>query len=374
MHDAGTLAVIAHPAARHAPHDRVAALDLLRAAACLMVVAFHYLAQGQTAGWLRDAPPAGWSAVARHGHLGVPLFFMISGFVVFMSAEGTSLRAFAASRLARLGPALWVAAPLTALAGLAAHDAAQQRAFQVTPGQLLGNLTLLPAWFDVPFVDGVYWTLAVELQFYLLVALALAARRLERIEPWLWSWLLLALLNAARPIWPLQFWLAARWAPFFVAGIVCHLIRRRGTTVQRWSLLAAAHGLGLAAMARQLSESATTRPGDLLVAHVAVTVYLMLFLLIALRRWALRGAGWITLCGALTYPVYLLHQNIGIVLISQPAWAGCPLLLRAAAVTLAIGMLAWAVHAGVERPLAPRLRRWLEGRSPLPRPATSLRP
>jgi peptidoglycan/LPS O-acetylase OafA/YrhL len=340
------------------PRHRLDTLDLLRALACAMVVAFHFLFRGQAAGWLQDAPPAWLSTLARHGHLGVPLFFMISGFVISMSAEGASLRAFAASRIARLVPALWVAAPLTALVALAGDV----QAFVVTPGQLLVNLTLVPQWFGVPYVDGVYWSLAVELQFYLLVALALVVRRLDTIEPWLVIWLLLALLDGMRPMYPLERWLVVTWAPFFVAGICCHLIHRRGATPLRWGLLAASYVLALVAVATRrelVIAPGPAHPADLPVAATLVSLFFLAFLLIVLRRWELRASAWLRVAGALTYPVYLLHQNIGYVLIELPAWADWPFLLRAAAVTLFVGGLAWTVHVRVERTLGPRLRAWV---------------
>jgi peptidoglycan/LPS O-acetylase OafA/YrhL len=339
---------------------RLDTLDLLRALACAMVVAFHYLFRGQAGGWLQDAPPAWLPTLARHGHLGVPLFFMISGFVIFMSAEGASLRAFAASRVARLYPALWLAAPLTALVALAG----QVQDFHVTPGQLLANLTLLPQWFGVPYVDGVYWSLAVELQFYLLVALALVARQLHTIEPWLGVWLLLALLDDLRPMYALERWLVVAWAPFFVAGVCCHLIHCRGPSAMRWGLLAASYGLALVAATTRHELTIApgpAHPADLPVAITVVSLFFLAFLLIALRRWQLRGGAWVAVGGALTYPVYLLHQNIGYVLIDLPGWAGWPFLLRAALVTLFVGGLAWTVHVCVERRLGPRLRAWVNG-------------
>lgn len=345
------------------PHrHRLDTLDLLRALACAMVVAFHYLFRGQAGGWLQDAPPAWLSILARHGHLGVPLFFMISGFVIFMSAEGASLRAFAASRVARLYPALWVAAPLTALVALAG----QVQDFHVTPGQLLANLTLLPQWFGVPYVDGVYWSLAVELQFYLLVALALVARQLDTIEPWLGVWLLLALLDDLRPMYALERWLVVAWAPFFVAGVCCNLLHRRGASAMRWGLLAASYGLALVAVTTRHELTIApgpAHPADLPVAITLVSLFFLLLLLIALRRWQLPAAAgaWVAVGSALTYPVYLLHQNIGYVLIELPAWAGWPFLLRAIVVTLFVGGLAWTVHVLVERRLGPRLRAWVNG-------------
>lgn len=224
---------------KHRYHE----IDLLRGVACLMVVASHFLYRGQKAGWIADAPPAAVAAAASYGYLGVHLFFIISGFVIFMSAESGTVRAFAASRAARLYPAIWVAAPLTAL--VAATFSSPH--FQVSWSTVLVNMTLAPHWFGVEFVDGAYWSLVVELHFYILVALALATGWLRRAEWLIAGWLLVAGANLVRPMFPLEFWLAAKWAPLFCAGACAYLIRSRGSSGARLALLAAAYLLAMAA-------------------------------------------------------------------------------------------------------------------------------
>lgn len=51
--------------------------------------------------------------VSKYGFLGVEIFFVISGFVILLSAEGRSPSYFAASRLSRLFPAYWASVLLT---------------------------------------------------------------------------------------------------------------------------------------------------------------------------------------------------------------------------------------------------------------------
>jgi peptidoglycan/LPS O-acetylase OafA/YrhL len=64
------------------------------------------------------------------------------------------------------------------------------------------------------------------------------------------------------------------------------------------------------------------------------------------------------MAGALTYPLYLIHQDIGFTAFSYlrnlaPAW------ILAALTYLAMLGIAWLIHRGVEQPLAPVLRRKL---------------
>ncbi|MCW7537521.1 acyltransferase [Aquabacterium sp. A7-Y] len=341
---------------RHRFHE----IDMLRGIACAMVVAFHYLWRGQQAGWLGDSPPAWLSRMAEFGYLGVHLFFMVSGFVIFMSAEGATPRQFVASRVSRLYPAFWVAAPLTAAAawGFGSTD------FAVSGRQLLLNLPMTPHWFGVEFVDGAYWSLAVELHFYILVWASLRLGLLPRTEWLLAGWLLLSSLNAAWPTYTVEFWLELRWAPFFAAGVCCYLIREHGLSRARLALLGWSFLLSLYYSSLVHWFAGHTGAGVLIAAAV-VSVFYALFLLIAFDLWRLPASRWVFWAGALTYPVYLLHQNIGYLLIEAPGWRQLPFGLRVTAVCGAVTATAWVLYRCVERPLAPRLRRALAGTVPL---------
>ena len=336
------------------PNQRFHEIDLLRGLACVAVVAFHYLSRGQHAAWISDAAPGAVEAVARHGYLGVHLFFMVSGFVIFMSAQGSSVRNFAASRVARLYPALWVAAPLTAAFAWAFH----RPEFEVSLPTLLVNLTMVPQWFKVEFVDGAYWSLAVEIQFYLLVVLALALNGLRRAEWCVGAWLAVSALNALRPMYPLEFWLAAKWAPLFCAGICFYLIGTRGRSPARLGLIACSYVLALVyELGPKLRGGGAADLFATGVDGAVLTAFFALFFGFTARQGQVRRTPLSVWAGLLTYPVYLLHQNIGYVVLEALAPSGLPFSLRVLLTVAGIAVLAWGVVVFVERPLAPRLRR-----------------
>lgn len=146
-------------------------LDLIRFAAALSVVFFHL-------GYSWWLPHRGHDmafdpfaetltvakALVRWGWIGVPIFFVLSGFVIAFSAEGRSARDFVRGRAMRLYPGAWLCATATLL--LARWD---------DPGALddfARSLTLLPIG---PWISGVYWTLAVEIVFYAAVAATIVA-------------------------------------------------------------------------------------------------------------------------------------------------------------------------------------------------------
>src|SRR3954447_6724627 len=93
-------------------HSRVPALDLLRLVAVLGVAGYHFGFQGPTG--MVAVPDV--AAVARYGFMGVPAFFVISGFVIAYSAAGRTGTGFAIARFARIYPTFLFCMTLTFLA------------------------------------------------------------------------------------------------------------------------------------------------------------------------------------------------------------------------------------------------------------------
>ncbi len=338
---------------------RLYEIDLLRAIACLMVVFFHYFYRGALEGWSPPVEPAFLSLAAQYCYLGVHLFFMISGFVIFMSANNASPLDFVASRVSRLYPAFWVAVVLTWLV-VWGFDFQE---LQVSFSALLVNLTMVPHWFDVPFVDGVYWSLAVEIQFYIFVWVVLRFRLMHRVELLLFGWLFLAAINLIRPMYPLEFWLAVNWAPLFCVGAAAYLIRSSGWTVRRGVLMLVASALATGyTVAKVLyPKGGGVSALDPWLVGGVVAVFVGIFLLISFGKFRLRRYGWVVMAGTLTYPVYLLHENIGFVLLGRLSYFGMAYSLGVAVVFAAVGCVAWVLNVFVERPLAPLLRRFVLG-------------
>ncbi|WP_187291324.1 acyltransferase family protein [Cellulomonas flavigena] len=142
------------------------------------VVLYHLTATPTVSRYL-DAPPAtafpALNEVSRYGWLGVQVFFVISGLVITRSAAHGSLRTFVTSRAVRLLPAYWACVVLTARLRLLWDDDRRPGA-----GEILLNLTMVQGQLGVPSLQVVFWTLLVELKFYLLVAAVLALGPLTR--------------------------------------------------------------------------------------------------------------------------------------------------------------------------------------------------
>ena len=175
---------------------RVNELDLLRFIAALSVVFFHYTFRGYTADAMTIMPYPTLAPISKYGYLGVELFFMISGFVILMTAASGSLRKFIISRFVRLYPAFWVCCSLTFIATILIGG----HRYTASVYQYLINMTMLNSFIGVPSIDGVYWTLFIELKFYAFVALVLLIGQIDEAQLFLCLWLAVTILLDLFPI------------------------------------------------------------------------------------------------------------------------------------------------------------------------------
>ena len=99
------------------------------------------------------------------GRIGVLAFVAISGFVICPSLKGTKgagAGKFVISRFFRLYPAFW-ASMIGAIVVLFILQGKK-----IDRDQVLGNIPILYSFFDVMPLQGLYWTLEIELVFYFL--------------------------------------------------------------------------------------------------------------------------------------------------------------------------------------------------------------
>ncbi|MEA2319661.1 MAG: hypothetical protein QOD44_3850 [Solirubrobacteraceae bacterium] len=161
-------------AAVRATDPRFPLVDALRGFAALSVFSFHLLLQP---GY---APPASLQPWTANLNVGVPVFFVISGFVIYRpfararlaAGRPPAVRGYARRRALRLLPAYWVALPIIVLwLGI---DGV------FTPGGIVRYFGLLQVYDSRTALGGIgqAWTLCIEAAFYVLLPLwALALRR-----------------------------------------------------------------------------------------------------------------------------------------------------------------------------------------------------
>lgn len=314
-------------------------LDPLRGIAALSVVLFHY-----SGSILPTIAPCLLTGTFSRGDLGVQVFFVISGFVIPYSLHRTgyglgSLPSFMLRRWVRIAPPAYCAAGLVVLyhglswlllerpvtgAGIPDPSAAA----------ILSNLTFTAEYTGTGWYNFVYWTLAAEFEFYLLLGLIFPLL-VDPERPWSRSVLLVAM--SLLPLFATQVMLF-RYAIFFVFGILVFLNRER--IIDRGSTLMLAVPACIVGLAIGQVLATAVGLGTALVIHFAPRV-------------RLRPLAWL---GLISFSLYITHAPVGWFAESlmkrvtdlHGSEAGKLLLLLFYAVVAILA--AWGFHRAVELP------------------------
>ena len=322
---------------------KLASIQYIRAAAALLVVLFHALAVRP---WLYSPFPQ-----VQFGAFGGDLFFVVSGFVIYASAEKAAPLDFMRNRIRRIAPAYWLATAVTAPFVILNHA-------DKLDGQLgfhlLQSLAFVPHYSlewpgQISPILVVGWTLDVEMFFYLLFCLALAVRR-----PIALTCIALALLTVAGAMLPGA---VAPWRAYtnpvvleFALGILLASMRDRLSQYRLGWLLPA--GIGVFVLATAFGAPAPLRSGLPAGMIVAGAVSLDM-------RGRVPFFKSCSLLGDASYAIYLMQiLTIGLVgAVVQRAPLHGPLqwlvmVVACMAASIAVGVLA---HLKVEKPLLRRL-------------------
>jgi peptidoglycan/LPS O-acetylase OafA/YrhL len=293
---------------------RLAHLDALRGVAIVMVAFFHaYARWGEIEPFAQDARLV---RVFASSWLGVELFFAISGFVILMSLHRSrGFGQFIGRRWLRLFPAMLVASLLIYAASplMPYRPAGQPTAGSLLPGllfiepEVLGDL----AGRRIDALEGAFWSLYVEVRFYLLAGFAffvLRDRNLLSVLAVFAAFVASGLLAGhsdggwiGRAHSFLAFW-GAPYYGWFLVGVFGYRYYAEG----RGILLVAAAAAGLAASGLVIQEYGASR---LMIATLAFVLALFIGALWSPRFARLLANPVLLFLGFVSYPLYLVHEN-----------------------------------------------------------------
>ncbi|WJH41438.1 acyltransferase [Aliirhizobium terrae] len=325
-----------------AKQQRLLNLDILRLVSAIMVLLFHYgfrmrlSGEGGGVGFPELAPVAMWFDA------GLLIFFAISGYVIAMSAEGRPAFEFAAGRFARLWPTFVLCATITAIV-LTLFPVPTLE--QPTLKQWLAHFVIVSRALGQPFLDGAYWTIVYEIIFYfwffVFSALGLFQRHWRLIVI---AWLALSALNElVLGSGAIQKLFITEYSGFFGFGLCLFKVRASCERRDFFVLAAAAIWASCAAFITEpdfVEMYAIMRPeqGLMLMGPLCLAAVVIATFSPALPIPAALAIG----LGGLTYPLYLLHQNIGYAIFAHFAddenrW------LVLAAIVVMVGTTAWII-------------------------------
>lgn len=361
------------PAEGSGAPSRLDRVQLLRAAAAMMVVVLHaqliLLPPGQR-------PPLSFLPLGA----GVDLFFVISGFIIVYASESLFGKANAAEflrrRTLRIVPLYWLALTMRlAVLALAAHAGTK----------VFPDMAMIGASFffipydcqgfgpDYPFpILDLGWSLNYEMFFYLLFACLIGLGRQRAV------FALVAILGAGAilsPIIPsglvaLRFWLQPITLEF-AAGACIALLYRRGTILYAaWRRLFCIAALAIWLFLPISLLDASVAPGSYSWSRLLLYGCPAILLLSASVLRCPEGGALPTpvlALGDASYALYLLHPFVLTAahrLTSR--WADDPLFVWPIMLLaiLATVLIAHIIHKRVERPIIKMLQRLTDARRP----------
>ncbi|KKZ75846.1 hypothetical protein VO63_00275 [Streptomyces showdoensis] len=354
-------------------------VDGLRLVAALVVAAFHFLGTPMLATWGESPKVFAYLVhrAAMYGWLGVEMFFLISGFVICMSAWGRTPGEFAVSRISRLFPAYWFVLLLIVVRVAVIPLRNEDPASLLHPRELVANLTMFPGPLRSDLLNGVAWTLDVEARFYLLMVLVLKfGATYQRMLGFCTVWLVAAFVTYSQRLTLLDQFVLSTYAGLFVAGIVLYLMCRFGQNLMLWTVMGLAWAYQLSVLQVRvnwhLATSGTTNTVSWTLSALLLTAFLGVLVLATLGPLRHVRHRWLITAGALTYPFYLLHVSIGIPFAKGlthhvPALGHWGTL---AVTTTFVLLLSYGIHRWIERPVGRLMRRGLRrGLRPAEKPA-----
>lgn len=294
---------------------RFTTLDGMRGIAAMMVVVYHIYGNlaAEAAQWL----PKALDVAMKHGYLGVQIFFVLSGYAIGSSfansrVGGRYVGLFALRRSIRLDPPYWASILVAVLLSILA--------MRFVPGvdkslpsleQIIAHVFYVQNLLEMGDIVPIYWTLCLEIQFYLVLALALyvlqmaiGARNVADVLAngpakvagiLLLSWSLLTYIHVLPEPHPgtfIPFWF------YFFLGLTVYWYSRRWVGAGFVTACFLIVALGIAERPVNISAGLLTAA----------------FLLFVLEgRWiTLPLSGFVNqYLGRISYSLYLLHPTIG---------------------------------------------------------------
>ena len=306
---------------------RFAILDPLRMVAALAVVFYHFSIYF-------DDKDSFFANLAKFGYLGVNFFFLLSGFVIMSSAQNRGAFEFAFARALRIYPAfiiclLFTVATTYLLGG-------EKYSF----AEIIANASILNDYLGIPNIDGVYWTLQAELKFYGCVFLLLLSGAFTYWRYWLSAWLVLAITYF---FWQQPFFLGwfinPAYSFYFIGGVSAYLLYKnyKDRQVQLIFIVSLVFGY-FTALDQAQNFIASVTYENRVVAGITVVVFYIFFALMARGYFNVKKTSALILLGAMSYPLYLIHNKAGKEIYKYLAMKISPELAMMLAISLVFGV------------------------------------
>jgi len=290
---------------------RIAEIDSLRGLAAIGICLFHFsLLPGNSF----------WHNFFRYGATAVDLFFMISGFVIFMSLNFIqNTKDFWAFRAFRLFPSYW----LSIVIAIISYDLLVHFNFRWNRNDIIGNLLIIQPLLKSKNLVDAYWTLYIELCFYAFLSLVWYLKLTTKIEQIILAGLIVVfiinlfyILLKTSSAGYAHFFIVLRgvmplisFFGFFSSGIIYYNVYTKGWSLRRANILMFSFLLTI--VIHNISGKANLFV-SLFERMMCEAVFNILLLMIISKKANFLKAKWIIFLGTISYTLYLIHESIGI--------------------------------------------------------------
>lgn len=327
-------------------------LDYVRAIACILIVLYHYTQRYNEL----FQNSINWNFRVPWGYMAVATFFMLSGYLAVIKDESnTKLWKYVKRRLIRIYPAYWVAIPLTF-----AVTYFWLPARSISIEAALFNFTMLESFVGVDLVDGAYWTLANELIFYCFIAFVVVVlKKRDELPTFLFVWVLFLIVFHFVARDTLIFAaigkiIAKKYGHMFAVGAsLFFLINNFGT---RKDKIISSILLIFAICYQKLTFGLGYTLYFLTSLVIISTCILVSEKGIVLHKTVRQILHPLETIAAISYPLYLLHQNIGYAVMEnlRPVITDSEWIIILPCIL--VGVIAYLIHRFVEIPVTNRYR------------------
>lgn len=319
--------------------ERNYGLNYIRGIGAILIVLYHYTTR------YFDVM---YNMGAENKHIGVwwgcwavSIFFMLSGFLTVANINSsTHPKQFAVKRVIRLYPSYWVAIIITTIVTYALNSNLKTDLVSTA-----FNFTMLQGFIGVPNVDGAYWTLRCELWFYIIITLTLFWKK-RNYTVLSTIWLLLIILQDiifnilginGFLYGAVQLVLLSSWANIFIIGMSFFAINKNKKDYLAYLNLILCFAI----------EYSLRTPDRFI---VTVLISALIYTLTAINI-KFKYEGILNFFSSISFPLYLMHQKIGYLIIYNLEKIGWAIPLCITTAFLVSIILAYLVHRFVEIPV-----------------------
>lgn len=281
---------------------RIKELDSIRGIAALAVLLYHY-----TTGYTQNYD-LNWGYSFPYGWLGVPLFFILSGFVITLTINRCkSPLEFLIKRFIRLYPTYWICLSTTLLF-IYLFDAHYLKMPLIA---VIANYSMFTEFLGFKYIDGAYWSLLPELLFYGLMTFLMFLDKKNDIFYVNIICIFLCVFNNIYPIAILSKILNLNYILLFMIGIFLYDIYI-GKVTNKYTHMLIALNVTIAAYVYPCWNMDLSVFKLITIFGIFVAIF---YLIIYGKMSFLARSKSLLFLGKISYPLYLIHENVGFILI-----------------------------------------------------------